>query len=129
MNLNIKTLILEAVREALEVAQHAAEKQRPIKNICAEAICNRFLNEKEEAMAKDTNSNIFWLTAFIESDRGLDEAPELDVIVSWIKDGFISGFDEDDSGNGQYVFDVYSRDYAMPQDQAPNAAESTEAKE
>lgn len=107
MSVNIKSLVLEAMEEALRVAKHQTEKQRPIENISAESICNRFLIEKEEKIALSTNSNVYWLTAFIESENELDEALELDVIADKLKDGFTSGFDRNDSG--QYAFDVHTR--------------------
>ena len=33
MSINIKSLILEAMEEALRVAKHQTEKQRPIENL------------------------------------------------------------------------------------------------
>lgn len=107
MNINIKTLVLEAIQEALRVAQRQTQKQRPIDNLSAESICHRFLIEKEDALTTGTDSNAYWLTAFIESDAGLDEAVELDEIVAKLKAGFTSGFDSCESG--QYCFDVHEQ--------------------
>ncbi|ALZ82526.1 hypothetical protein GL272_19690 [Aeromonas veronii] len=106
MNVNIKTLVLEAIKETLRVAQCQTQKQRPINNLDAESICYRFLTEKEEALTHGTDSYGYWLTAFIESDVGLDEACELDELVAKLKGGFTSGFDSGESG--QYCFDVYA---------------------
>ena len=36
MNVNIKTLVLEAIKETLRVAQRQTQKQRPIDNLDAE---------------------------------------------------------------------------------------------
>lgn len=112
MSVNIKSLVLEAIKEALIVAQRHTDNQRPIANIDAESICNRFLSEKEELMAQSNDSNVYWLSAFIESDAGLDEAVELDEIVSKLKDGFTSGFDRSESG--QYSFDVFHKECRQP---------------
>ena len=58
---------------------------------------------------RSNDSNVYWLSAFIESDAGLDEAIELDEVVSKLKDGFSSGFDRSESG--QYSFDVYHEEF------------------
>jgi hypothetical protein len=110
MSVNIKTLMLEVVKSTLEVAKRQSEKQRPIDNICPESICNRFFTEKEESMSLDNNTYIYWLTAFIESDVGLDEAVELDQIVKWIKDGFSSFSDAESDGSGQFSFEIFSKE-------------------
>ena len=107
MNVNIKTLVLEAIKETLRVAQRQTQKQRPINNLDAESICHRFLTEKEDALTHGTDSYGYWLTAFIESDAGLDEAVELDEVVAKLKDGFTSGFGSCESG--QYCFDVHEQ--------------------
>ena len=109
MSVNIKTLILEAIQETLKVAQHQTQKQRPIENLYAQSICDRFFIEKVEQVAQSNDSNVYWLSAFIESDAGLDEAIELDEVVSKLKDGFSSGFDRSESG--QYSFDVYHEEF------------------
>ena len=84
MSVNIKTLILEAIQETLKVAQHQTQKQRPIENLNAQSICDRFSSKKVEQGHKATIA-MYWLSAFIESDAGLDEAIELDEVVEQVE--------------------------------------------
>lgn len=106
MSASIKLLVLEAIRATLDHAQRSQDKNRPIKNISAESICRRFFVEKEERWAQGSNSNVFWLTAMIETEDGqdLEETAELQEIIRLLNDGFIEGYDHSDSG--QFKFDV-----------------------
>ncbi|TMP50215.1 hypothetical protein [Pseudoalteromonas sp. S1688] len=106
MSINIKSLILEAMEEALRVAKHQTEKQRPIENLNPRCIANQFLKEKMVGMADTDNRTLYLLTALIESDDSLGETLELDEIVKSVKNGCVLGFDANDSG--RYSFDVYT---------------------
>ena len=58
MSANIKSLVLEAIEAALEVAQRQTEKQRPISNLDASAIASWFLEEKMTGMADTDTRNL-----------------------------------------------------------------------
>lgn len=108
MKIATNELVLEAIQSALAAAKRQTEKNRPIENIDAQALCSRFFTEKEEHYSQSTNSNIYWLSAIIETNDDLDDSLELHAISSRLKDGFTAGFDRCESG--KYSFDVYGRD-------------------
>lgn len=104
MNIGVRALVLEAIQEALRVAQVSAEKQLPISNVDAEALCNRFFTEKEEKRSYKTDSNLNWVLAFIECEGDLEESAEFQEVVRLLKDGYLVGGDHSESG--AYCFEV-----------------------
>lgn len=108
MTIEIKTLILEAVKQTLAIAERQVSKQRPISNLDAQAICNRFITEQEDGLTDNADSILFWLTAVVESNDDISQAPELDAMVNLIKKGFTSGHDANESGSFQFDVSRYS---------------------
>ena len=106
MSVSIKSLVLEAVEEALRVAQHQTEKQRPIENTNARSIADRLLEEKMVGMADTDTRNLYLVTALIESEDDLNESLELEEVWKGLKDGYITGFNGNESG--RYAFDVHT---------------------
>lgn len=106
MSVNIKSLVLEAVEAALKVAQRQIEKRRPIENLYTDHIARQFLEEKMTSMADTDTRNLYLVTAIIESEDDLDETLELEEVWKGLKDGYVTGFNGNESG--RYAFGVYT---------------------
>lgn len=108
MNIDIKNIVLSAVQQALTTAERQAAKQRPISNISAESLCNSYFTQFEESKALGTDTEIYWLTAFIETSEDLDDCLEIEEIGKLIEEGFTEGADQNHDSPSQYAFAVSS---------------------
>lgn len=108
MNIDIKNIVLSAVQQALNTAERQTAKQRPISNISAESLCNSFFTQFEESKALGTDTEVYWLSAFIETNDDLEDCLALEEIGRLIEEGFTEGMDQNHETSSQYAFAVSS---------------------